>query len=74
MPGHIIMGHGARVRRGYRVLGAVASRTGVAALGITAWKVSVEPLSKAAAQAEVEAGCPRWGLTWDPRRKGPQHV
>lgn len=66
-PGCILMGDGPRVRRGYRVLSAKAGKSGIAGLGVTTWKLHVEPMAKARALAEVEAGAPWWNIVWDRR-------
>lgn len=70
LPGHIIMGHGHRVRRAYRVLGAQPSRGGLVALGCTNWRLTVEPMSAERGCAEIDAGCPSWGIVWDSRKRG----
>lgn len=70
-PGHIVMGQGPRVRRAYRVLSAAASRGGLVALGCTTWRLRVEPMSRAAGEAEIAAGVPWWGMSWDKRRRIP---
>ncbi len=69
MPGHIIMGDGSRVRRGYRVLGAVAVRGSEPSLGKTTWRLTVEPMNVAAAVSEIAEGSRRWTIVWDRRRR-----
>jgi hypothetical protein len=64
------MGDGPRVRRGYRVLSATAGSSGIAGLGVTTWKLHVEPMAKVRALAEVEAGAPWWNIVWDRRERG----
>lgn len=65
--GAIIMGRGKQVRRGYRVLAAVKTKAAMVMLGVTTWRVSVERMSREAAQEEIDAGAPRWSITWDKR-------
>ncbi len=72
MPGHIILGDGARVRRGYRVLGAAAVRSGISSLGRTTWRLAVEPMNVAAAQVEIAAGVERWTIVWNKRKRAEQ--
>ena len=67
--GAIMMGDGPRVRRAYRVLGAVRSAGGIAALGFTHWRVTVEPMIADRGREEINAGSPWWGLKWDKRRR-----
>ena len=63
------MGEGPRVRRGYRVLAIRQVRGGLVALGCVTWKLTVEPMSAAAAREEVAAGVPLWGIEWDSRKR-----
>lgn len=65
--GAIVMGTGARVRRGYRVIRAAASKNGIAMLGFQTWRLAVEPMSAEQARAEIAAGAPHWEIVWDRR-------
>ena len=67
--GCILMGDGPRVRRGYRILGVVRTKGALPALGVTTWRLHVEPMPKARAQAEIEAGAPHWDIVWDRRER-----
>lgn len=69
MVGTILMGDGARVRRGYRILGARQSASGHPAPGLTTWRLAVEAMPKAAAMAEIEDGAPCWSIVWDRRER-----
>lgn len=65
--GAIIMSKGPRARCGYRVLGAVKTKSAMVMVGITTWRVSVERMSVAAAREEVAAGAAHWEIVWDKR-------
>jgi hypothetical protein len=68
LPGTILMGDGPRVRRAYRVLGAVRCR-GCPALGIATYRLQVERMSAARGLEEVAAGAERWLIRWDSRER-----
>jgi hypothetical protein len=68
-PGLILMGDGPRVRRAYRVLSTRRSKSGLAALGIVTWKLTVEPMSAAAGREEIATGVPAWSIKWDSRKR-----
>jgi hypothetical protein len=63
------MGDGPRVRRGYRILAATRTKGSLPAFGVATWKLHVEPMAKARALAEVEAGAPHWNIVWDRRER-----
>ena len=67
--GCILMGHGPRVRRGYRVLAASRAKSGVPALGVVTWRLAVESMAAQRARGEIEAGAPHWEIVWDRRRR-----
>lgn len=64
--GLILMGTGARVRRGYRVLAAIRGK-GMPGLGVVTWRLHVERMSKERASEEIAAGVPHWNIVWDKR-------
>lgn len=67
--GAILMGEGPRVRRAYRILAAVKTKSSTAALGICTWKLMVESMSAATGREEIDAGSPHWSIVWDRRSR-----
>jgi hypothetical protein len=63
------MGDGPRVRRGYRILSAVKGKTTLPGLGVTTWRLHVEPMAAARARDEIDAGVPHWSIRWDARKR-----
>lgn len=66
--GTILMDDGPRVRRAYRILNVVKTKTTLPGLGVCTWKLQVEPMSAASGRTEIEAGAPYWCIKWDKRR------
>ena len=66
-PGDIVMGPGTRTRRAYRVRDVRKGHSSLPGLGVSTWRLCVEPMSAAHGREEIAAGCPSWSLKWDAR-------
>lgn len=71
-PGAILMGDGPRVRRAYRILSAISTKSRPIGLGVVTWKLKVEPMSASTGRQEIEAGTPHWSIKWDSRKRAPR--
>ena len=68
--GGVIMGEGPRVRRAYRILSVAKVQSRTPHLDCVHYRIAAESMSAERGRQEVVAGCPRWTIVWDRRKRG----